>query len=104
MATATPLYGTAAAVTITLASLASSAVDVGVQSAAIDCATLDVVDLWVGGKITLGTTPTANTRVEVWFMPSYDGTTYAGGAFGDSAAAITYPSATFPSGAKNQGR
>jgi hypothetical protein len=104
MATASPLFGTAASVTITLASLASSTADVGRQSDAIDVTTLDCVDLWVGGKITLGTTPTANTRVEVWFMPSYDGTTYAGGAFGATDAAITYPSTTFPSGAKVLGR
>ena len=65
MATASPLFGTATTVTINLASLASSTADVGVQSDAIDCATLDCVDMWIGGKVTLGTTPGANTRVEI---------------------------------------
>src|SRR5215211_6505088 len=86
MTTATPVYGTATAVTITLASLATSAVDAGRESAAIDVNTLDVIDLWVGGKITVGTTPTANTKIEVWFAPSYDGTSFAGGATGSDAA------------------
>lgn len=104
MVSATPAYGTGTAVTINLASLASSAVDVGVQSDAINVSTLDVLDMWVGGKITCGTTPTANTRIEVWFMASYDGTSYVGGAFGDTAAAVTFPSTTFPTGGKGQGR
>jgi hypothetical protein len=104
MVTATPVYGTGTAVTINLASLASSAVDVGVQSDAINMSTLNVLDMWIGGKITAGTTPTANTRIEVWFMPAYDGTSYVGGAFGDTAAAVTFPSTTFPAGGKAQGR
>src|SRR4051812_18905852 len=104
MATATPAYGTATAVTINLASLASSTADVGVQSDAIDVSTIDDIDMWVGGKITAGTSPTANTRIEVWFMPSYDGTNYAGGAFGATAAPITYPSTTFPTGNKVLGK
>jgi hypothetical protein len=102
--TATPLFGTATSVTFTLASLASSAVDAGRQSDAIDLATIDSIDVWLGGKITVGTTPTINTRIEVWVFPSYDGTTYAGGAFGAADAAVTPPSTSFPAGFKSQGR
>lgn len=89
--TATPVYGTATAVTITLASLASSTADppVGRESAVIDCATIDSDDIVVGGKITVGTTPTASTRIQVWFAPSYDGTSYAGGAAGAGDAGLT---------------
>lgn len=104
MPTATPVWGTATAVTMTLASLASSAVDAGQQSDAIDLATIDSIDVWLGGKITLGTTPTVNTKIEVWVFPSYDGTTYAGGAFGATNAAVTPPSTSFPTGFKTQGR
>lgn len=88
MTTASPTYGTATAVTFTLASLVSSTADppVGRESATIDvAATLDCVDVWVGGKITVGTTPTANTRILVYFAPSYDGTSYAGNATGGDA-------------------
>jgi hypothetical protein len=85
--TATPTYGTATAVTITLASLASSTADppVGRESATIDCTTIDSIDLWVGGKITVGTSPTASTLIRVYFAPSYDGTTFAGSATGSDA-------------------
>jgi hypothetical protein len=83
--TASPTYGTATTVTFTLASLATSAVDVGRESNTIDVTTIDTIDVWVGGKITVGTTPTANTKIEIWFAPSYDGTTYAGSATGADA-------------------
>lgn len=86
MTTASPVYAAAATVTFTLASLATSAADVGRESNAIDVTTVDTIDMWVGGKITVGTTPTANTKIEIWFAPSYDGTTYVGGATGADAA------------------
>lgn len=92
MPTPTPVYGTATTVTITLASLATSAADVGRESGVIDVATLDVLDMWVGGKITVGTTPTANTQIRIYFAPSHDGTLYAGNAAGAGDAALT-PSA-----------
>jgi hypothetical protein len=84
--TATPAYGSAAALTITLASLAFSAT-AGRESTAIDNATTDdAIDAELGGKITTGTSPTANNVIEVWVYGSYDGTTYTGSATGSDAA------------------
>jgi len=85
--TATPSFGTATAVTVTLASLASSTADppVGRESNVIDMTSIDAIDVWVGGKVTVGTTPTAGKYIQVWFAPSYDGTTYAGSATGSDA-------------------
>jgi hypothetical protein len=71
---------------MTLASLASSAVDVGQASTSVDNTTDLAVDSLVGGKITVGTTPTANTRIEVWAYGSYDGTTYDAGVSGTDGA------------------
>lgn len=64
-------YASSAAVTITLASLASSAssTSAGRASAEIDNTTNLYEDYWLSGKITVGTTPTANTRIEVWVIP-----------------------------------
>jgi hypothetical protein len=78
-------YGTATAITCTLASLAASAT-AGRESAAVDNTSNLYVDYMLGGKITVGTTPTNNTQVEVWINGSYDGTTWAGGAAGSDAA------------------
>jgi hypothetical protein len=89
--TATPVFGTATSVTATLASLASSTADppVGRESAVIDCATIDCDDIVIGGKVTVGTTPTAGKSIFVFFAPSYDGTTYAGNAAGAGDAGLT---------------
>lgn len=91
MTTASPLYGTPAALTITLASLASSAVDVGRGSVAIDQKDVsDAIDVLLGGKITVGTTPTINTQIEVWLYSSWDDVEYSGGNAGtDSATTAT---------------
>lgn len=91
MTTATPTYGTATSITLTLTSLASSTADppVGRESAVVDVTTIDCIDMWVGGKITTGTTPTANTRILVFIAPSYDGTSYAGNAAGAGDAGLT---------------
>src|SRR5215210_4483663 len=88
MATATPLYGTATAVTITLASLASSTTDAGRQSAVIDNTSIDAIDFAIGGKITTGTGPTAAKQIEVWLAASYDGTIFDGG-LSTADAAVT---------------
>jgi|SRR3954467_2971423 len=88
MAQATPNYGTATAITMTLASLASSTTDVGRQSTVVDNSTVDGLDVIVGGKVTVGTTPTVNKQIEIWFFGSYDGTSYSGGA-GATDAALT---------------
>jgi hypothetical protein len=85
MTTASPLKGTATALTITLASLAASAT-AGRESTAIDGDTDDAIDAELGGKITTGTTPTNGNYIEIWLYGSYDGTTYTGSATGSNAA------------------
>lgn len=87
MATATPLYGTPTAMTITLASLASDTnLVAGRESTALDQKdSLDAIDVLVGGKVTTGTTPTAGRQVEVWAYASYDDTEFSGSATGSDA-------------------
>jgi hypothetical protein len=92
--TATPVFGTATTVTITLGGgtpLASSTADppVGRESAVIDCATIDSDDIVIGGKVTVGTTPASGKSIFIFFAPSYDGTSYAGGAAGAGDAGLT---------------
>lgn len=93
MATATIVYGTPTAMTITLASLASSAT-AGRESTAVDNSATLAVDYICGGKITTGTTPTANTPIYLYVYASYDGTTYSGGASGSNAALTPVGSVT----------
>lgn len=87
MTTATPVYGTPTAMTITLASLASDTnLVAGRESTALDQKdTLDAIDVLVGGKITTGTTPTASRQIEVWAYASYDDTEFSGSASGSDA-------------------
>jgi hypothetical protein len=87
MATATPVYGTPTAMTITIASLASDTTLVaGRASTALDQKdTLDAIDVLVGGKITTGTSPTAARQIEVWAFASYDDTEFSGSATGSDA-------------------
>lgn len=61
-----PAYGTPGAYTITLASLATSSTLVaGRESNALDNTSNKYGDVMVSGKITTGTSPTANTTIEV---------------------------------------
>lgn len=84
-------YGTAVDATITLASLASDTnLLVGAESDAIDNMTEGYVDLVVSGKITTGTSPTANRFIEVWAIGSWDGTTWPS-VFDGTASAETIP-------------
>jgi hypothetical protein len=87
MATATPVYGTPTAMTITIAALASDTTLVaGRAGTAVDQKdTLDAVDVLVGGKITTGTSPTAARQIEVWAYASYDDTEFSGSATGSDA-------------------
>src|SRR3954469_13201213 len=85
MAEAKIKYAASTALTITLAALAASAT-AGRESTAVDNQTNLYDDVLVGGTITVGTTPTVNTQVEVWVYASYDGTNYTGGATGTDAA------------------
>jgi hypothetical protein len=87
-------WGTAAAVTIAIASLATSSTKlVGVESDAIDLSGLGpITDVLFGGKITTGTTPTTAKSIEVWAIGSYDGTNYPS-VFDGTGSAETLPSA-----------
>lgn len=86
MAQSSANYGTATAITMTLASLASSTTDAGRISTAVDNSSVDALDFIVGGKVTTGTSPTVNKQIEVWFAGSYDGTSFSGGAGATDAA------------------
>lgn len=87
MTTATPLYGTTTAMTITLTGLASdTSLVAGRQSTVADNGSDDAIDALVGGKVTTGTTPTASRQIEVWLFGIYDDTEYSGGAGGSDAA------------------
>lgn len=89
MTTATPLYGTTTAMTITLASLATDVnLVAGRQSTVVDNGIDDAIDASIGGKVTTGTSPTASRQIEIWLFCSYDDTEYIGGA-GASDAAFT---------------
>lgn len=88
MPTASPAYQTPATLTMTLASLASDTnLVAGRASTSINngSAGADAIDALVGGKVTTGTSPTADRQIEVWAYGSYDGTSYAGGATGSDA-------------------
>ena len=68
-------YAASAAYTITLASLATSATWVaGQESTGISNGTNKYLDFLIGGKITVGTTPTASTVIEVWAIPAVNDT------------------------------
>lgn len=85
------VYGTAFDATITLASLASDTnLLAGAESNAIDNRTEGYADLIVSGKITTGTSPTANRVIEVWAVGSWDGTTWPS-VFDGTASAETIP-------------
>lgn len=78
MATVTMNYAADAQLTITLAGLASSSTFVaGRESTVVDNTTNEYVDALLSGKITVGTTPTANTQIRVYvFSPINDTPTY----------------------------
>lgn len=85
-------WGASAAYTITLTGLASSSTKVaGRESTAISHTTADPLDYLVGGKITTGTSPTANKTIDVWVYASIDDTpTYPDVFDGtDSAETVT---------------
>lgn len=60
-------YAAEAAITCSIASLASSTTKLaGQESTAVDNTTTLYVDSLASGKITVGTTPVANKSIEVW--------------------------------------
>lgn len=79
--------GSSAGLTITLASLASSTAGVGRQSTLIDNSTNLYKKVHIYGKITTGTSPTANRSIYVYAIKG-DGTIRTDGA-GASDAALT---------------
>lgn len=87
------VWGSSAALTITLASLASDANRLaGRESAAVDLTGIAaLIDVLVGGKIRVGTTPTTATQIDVWVYASInDGPTYPDVFDGtDSAETVT---------------
>lgn len=94
-------YAASADLTITLASLASSAdFTAGRESTAVSNASNLYLDYLVGGKITTGTSPTATKQIRVYAYGTYDdGPTYPDVLDGtDSAETISSVGvlATFP--------
>lgn len=68
-------YAADATITITLASIASSATFVaGAESTVINNTSTKYVDAMVYGKITVGTTPTINTVIYVYVFSTIDAT------------------------------
>jgi hypothetical protein len=84
-------YASPQTVTITLASLPTDTNRLaGRESDAIDNSSAGMLDFLAQGNITTGTTPTANTFIEVWVVGSYDGSTWPNVFDGtDSAESIT---------------
>lgn len=61
-------FGTATALTITLASLASSAAGVGRQSTLVDNTTTQFQKIHLYWKIATGTTPTVSTPISIYLL------------------------------------
>ena len=75
MVTSTINYTAAATITISPASLASSATFVaGREATAISNSSNLFVDALLSGAITVGTTPTINTQIEVWVIAALNET------------------------------
>lgn len=89
--TGKPSYPGGGTFTITLASLATSAtLTVGQQSTLIDNTSNLDFDYQVFLKVTTGTSPTANTVIQVWAIAG-DGTLTVGGAGASNAAFTPLP-------------
>lgn len=87
--TASGLYGTSTAMTITLTSLASSSTLLaGRESTVVDNTVTLALDYQVGGKIRAGAGTPIVGQIEVWAAGSYDGTTFTG-IVGSGDAALT---------------
>ncbi len=86
MATVTINYAGASgtAITWTLTSLANGSWR---QSASVDNTTNKYVDALVGGSVQTGTTPTANTSIDIYAYGQYDGSAeFTAGCSGSDAA------------------
>lgn len=86
-------YGSSVAYTMTLAALAASAARlVGRESTAI-ATTAPVLDYLIGGKITPGTDPARNSRIDIWIYAALDDTPNYPEDFTGSDSAVTIASA-----------
>lgn len=84
-------FGAATAMTCTLASLASSTAGVGRQTTLVDNSTVKAPKVRIVGKVTTGTSPTANRAIYIYLLRG-DGTLTTDGA-GASDAGLTVVSA-----------
>ena len=87
-------YAASQTLTCTLASLASdTSLIAGRCSPTVDNTVTPCQDYQVGGKITVGTTPTASTIIELWCVAISNDTplwpTATSGVFGSGDAAVT---------------
>lgn len=72
MATSSINYASAAGITMDLANLASSATFVaGRESTQVDNTTNKYLDAIVRGSVSVGTTPTANTSIQIWVYGAF---------------------------------
>lgn len=91
-------YAASSDLSITLASLATSASWLaGAESAEVDNTTNKYLDYLVGGRVTVGTTPTVNTEIRVYIVALLNDTTYPD-IFDGTASAETITSAGVGSG------
>lgn len=88
-------YGTLSSLTITLASLASSTAGVGRQSTLVSNTTTRHMAADIFAKVTVGTSPAANTGIYFYLLEADDAASPTGGtdACGASDAAITIKNA-----------
>jgi hypothetical protein len=84
MATERDSFATPVALTVTLASLASSTSGVGRQSTLVNNATTGAPEAFIFYKIMLGTSPTANTLI-TFYLLRYDSTD----AIGDDGCGVS---------------
>ena len=88
-----PIYATSAALTITLASLATSATRVaGVESDTVDNSTNLYDEVLLSGKITTGTSPTVSKQIDVWVVAAMDGSSTWPDVFDGTNSAETWTS------------
>lgn len=89
-----PSYAASASVAgLTLASLATSSTrTAGAESDAIDNSSTLYDDILISGKITTGTSPTANKQIDVWIVPAMDGASTWPDVFDGTGSAETITS------------
>src|SRR5262245_54425580 len=93
-------YPSSSALTITLTSLATSSTLVaGRESTEVDNSSNKYLDAGISGRVTVGTTPTAATRIEIWIFPKMSDSAYPDVFDGtDSAETLTSRAAAVAAG------